>query len=299
MDTSKCNVFQYCKFLLYCGYSMVLIVLFMVVVSYYAVVVQSYGPYTFNSGALGILFGFIVIIFTALIGMLLWSYFACVIASPGHVPSNWHPFQDQDEAQLMLERLPQLSLRYDRSDPMCPRYCRKCSSWKPPRSHHDSVSQKCVLKMDHYCIWVVNCVGLLNYKFFVLFLFYAWVSCTIASGLLIYPMIQFFKKGGDAKGAVTLFGFVLDLAFSISLAGLIFMHWQMICQNRTSIEAFDKNVNPWPFDKGRRKNIEEVFGREFWRWWLPYYTEDEQRNLLQGALGQRLRAGILSSDGNV
>jgi hypothetical protein len=60
-----------------------------------------------------------------------------------------------------------------------PRWCRKCSAWKPPRSHHDSMTKRCVLKMDHYCVWVGNTVGLLNYRHFVLFLFWAGLGCVM------------------------------------------------------------------------------------------------------------------------
>jgi DHHC palmitoyltransferase len=61
-----------------------------------------------------------------------------------------------------------------------PRWCKKCKHcWKPPRCHHDSMTNRCVLKMDHYCVWVGNTVGLLNYKQFVLFLIWAFLGCFI------------------------------------------------------------------------------------------------------------------------
>lgn len=55
-----------------------------------------------------------------------------------------------------------------------------------------SVLGRCVLKMDHYCIWVVNTVGLLNYKAFLLFMAYAFLASLVATAALVRPMLGFF-----------------------------------------------------------------------------------------------------------
>ena len=55
--------------------------------------------------------------------------------------------------------------------------------------------------------------------------------------------------------------FVVDLAFSLSLGGLLAMHARMVWLNYTTIEMFEKQrAAQWPYDRGARRNFEEVFG---------------------------------------
>jgi DHHC palmitoyltransferase len=58
------------------------------------------------------------------------------------------------------------------------RRCHKCGdNFKPPRAHHDSVTGRCIVKLDHYCPWINNAVGALNHKLFCLFLLYTAMAC--------------------------------------------------------------------------------------------------------------------------
>ncbi|XP_059152933.1 palmitoyltransferase ZDHHC16-like [Physella acuta] len=52
--------------------------------------------------------------------------------------------------------------------------CKKCIAPKPPRTHHCTICASCILKMDHHCPWLNNCVGFYNHRYFFLFVVYMW-----------------------------------------------------------------------------------------------------------------------------
>jgi hypothetical protein len=172
------NVFRFCTALRGLGSIMILLVLSIVGVTYYAVVVYNYGPALFAGGASTLLALVVLLLFHFLLVMLLWSYFSVVFTDPGSVPPNWNLDFDEERGETApLSGLDfnsqvnsQQSIAHNDTGHPRARYCRKCNQMKPPRCHHCSVCGRCVLKMDHHCVWVVNCVGALNYKYFLLFL---------------------------------------------------------------------------------------------------------------------------------
>ncbi|KAG0498829.1 hypothetical protein HPP92_003123 [Vanilla planifolia] len=293
------NVFKFCTVLRGLGSVMILMVLGIVGVTYYAVVINNYGPALFSAGGFGSLTAFAILaLFHFLLMMLLWSYFSVVFTDPGSVPPKWRPVVDEEAGEVAPLAdsdyiNPMLDLQHSTviSDPGDPRirFCRKCNQFKPPRCHHCSVCGRCVLKMDHHCVWVVNCVGALNYKFFLLFLFYTFLETTLVTISLLPHFIAFFNDG-EIPGtpgmlATTFLTFVLNLAFMLSVLGFLIMHISLVMSNTTTIEAYEKKTTPkWRYDLGRRRNFEQVFGFDKKYWLVPTYSEEDFRKIpaLQG-----------------
>ncbi|XP_039763551.1 palmitoyltransferase ZDHHC16B isoform X1 [Pararge aegeria] len=77
--------------------------------------------------------------------------------------------------------------------------CRKCITPKPPRTHHCSVCDRCILCMDHHCPWLNNCVGYFNARYFFLYMAYMVTGVTflIVAGLdLGYQVLWINDNGG-------------------------------------------------------------------------------------------------------
>lgn len=72
--------------------------------------------------------------------------------------------------------------------------CSKCKIPLIPRSKHCYVCDVCIEKFDHHCIWVNKCIGVKNYRYFLLFLLSHCLLTAYAGGLgftlLYYYIIE-------------------------------------------------------------------------------------------------------------
>eukprot|EP01126_Amoeba_proteus_P014454 TRINITY_DN1633_c0_g3_i3.p1 TRINITY_DN1633_c0_g3~~TRINITY_DN1633_c0_g3_i3.p1 ORF type:complete len:190 (-),score=18.66 TRINITY_DN1633_c0_g3_i3:132-701(-) len=128
-----------------------------------------------------------IFFFNLVVFLLLHCYYLAISTSPGIVPPGWAPNLTSTQRELFFQGKYITRKIHGTNSPFEPRWCSICEAFKPPRSHHCRELGACILKMDHYCPWIDNCVGYRNHKFFILFVFYA------SLGLSNLIFISFFR----------------------------------------------------------------------------------------------------------
>ncbi|SMN20669.1 similar to Saccharomyces cerevisiae YLR246W ERF2 Subunit of a palmitoyltransferase [Maudiozyma saulgeensis] len=119
--------------------------------------------------------------------VVLFYYFWCLTltmflmaatSDPGCLPRNLHVPQVSRNYQIPQEYYNIVNLPSNQQSlPIQMKYCRSCRIWRPPRASHCSTCGCCVMVHDHHCVWINNCVGQRNYRFFVTFLVSAVITC--------------------------------------------------------------------------------------------------------------------------
>eukprot|EP00730_Choanoeca_flexa_P003330 TRINITY_DN11364_c0_g3_i1.p1 TRINITY_DN11364_c0_g3~~TRINITY_DN11364_c0_g3_i1.p1 ORF type:complete len:365 (+),score=40.19 TRINITY_DN11364_c0_g3_i1:73-1167(+) len=211
--------------------------------------------------------------------LLLWSYLRAYSSPLAPIPAKYTLHEDEFEALTEGIVLPSLRARKDdlaiftHDGNRKLRWCRRCRIVKPDRCKHCSVCGKCVLKFDHHCPWVGNCVGHHNYKYFVLFLVYAFAFLIYVAATSARYTIAVAKGDIDASMQI---GFMTLVAamFSLSVGGLLFMHIGFLRNNKTTSESFRSPATVRPCQRGynlgsARANAELVCGADTCLWFLP------------------------------
>lgn len=148
------------------------------------------------------------------------------------------------------------------------RICRRCNSYKPQRAHHCSVCKRCIIKMDHHCPWVNNCVGIGNHKYFLLFIFYTCLSCTYSVTLVIWRFIQCIGMHSrhqhcldEPTHILSIIGLMAEaLVFGIFTFCMMIDQWDVVMTNVTHIDRLKGETGFNFLDDQRRMGVNEVFG---------------------------------------
>lgn len=66
------------------------------------------------------------LLLNGLAAMGLWSYFTVVATDPGEVPGGWHPFANDAQAMVAMQRLQDGTFRFRGLSVVRPRWCKHC-----------------------------------------------------------------------------------------------------------------------------------------------------------------------------
>jgi hypothetical protein len=156
--------------------------------------------------------------------------------------------------------------------------CTTCLRWKVDRAHHCKQCGKCVLKMDHHCPWLANCIGFRNYKFFCLTIFYGMVTSLIIFFTFweVVIAINLDYEESILKCTVLTMTYICNFGMMCFLSWLFGNNWSLLLSNQTTIEKSDKDrfattgIKSFNFyDQGSLRNFTSVFGSNPLLWLLP------------------------------
>lgn len=113
--------------------------------------------------------------------------------------------------------------------------CRTCKREKPARSKHCSICNACVLLCDHHCVWVYNCIGSGNYRYFYLFLMDNTLFMAYASIRLLQITFSFRGKGDPVPRDVISLD-ILCWSFLLIVGVFTYMQLRIISDGMTGNE---------------------------------------------------------------
>lgn len=208
--------------------------------------------------SLGNLIGVIItpILFVCLLLASICFCLRAAFTEPGVIPRRIPPgtqFQSMTDVYTNIEGI-RVRLKW----------CGTCGFHRPPRASHCRVCDGCVDRWDHCCIWVSNCIGLRNYKWFYFFL----ISTTVLAGVVfgtscnviidqlnvdhghnelsLFYLIRYF---------ICVYSFISVLALTV----LSFFHTYLVFTNKTTREwENDRFSGHNPFNKGICQNVKDV-----------------------------------------
>jgi hypothetical protein len=215
-------------------------------------------------------------IFNGLTFLLLVSYIRSMLQHPGTVPRKRVSNDETWEIVTIRPKASDAAYVKETKKSGEKRTCKWCSHQKPDRAHHCRVCNMCILKMDHHCPFLYNCVGFKNYKYFFLLILYSVLSLHMIFWTMLGAVLRIID---DASTPVlTMFALLLGETLSgflgLLLTGFFGYHIFLSLGATTTIEFLEKqrprgDLRAVNYSRGVLGNIKAILGDNVLLWLLP------------------------------
>ncbi|CAO3563206.1 unnamed protein product [Mortierella alpina] len=210
------------------------------------------------------------------------NYYYAIVTPPGSVLDG---ISTEDEGSTFNDILLEME-----SFTEFPPLCKRCHLPKPERAHHCSVCMKCILKYDHHCPWIWNCVGHFNVRYFMMLLTYTTLVCIYYVYMGLGPLMLIAEYEDNAfwpyalPRSLVAFSEVLTVGMGLVIGGMTAWHWQLVLTAQTTLEYHsnsqvrqicakngEKFTNPYDFGVvGNLLNLFNVGRRGHYPWYTAF-----------------------------
>ncbi|KAK8801797.1 hypothetical protein WA588_006082, partial [Blastocystis sp. NMH] len=139
------------------------------------------------------------------------------------------------------------------------RFCPKCNCYVNEGSFHCDMCRECVMMYDHHCVWLNNCIGFGNLRYFILFLFFTSVYMIICGVTAVRFVIEARRAAAPIPDAI-----VFQLLLGVFIGSLFLL---------ISIIEFSNSY------KKTNTEISQVLSKLGWKWLLPIPFDPQWKQL--------------------
>ncbi|SCU81796.1 LADA_0C01112g1_1 [Lachancea dasiensis] len=177
--------------------------------------------------------GALIVLFYYTWAICFASLLKCATSDPGVLPRNVHVPLAHNDFEIPQEYYNIITLpgTAHNKRPVEVKYCTTCRIWRPPRASHCSTCEACIITHDHHCVWINNCVGQRNYRYFLTFLSSGVISSVLCIAVCALHLSRV-SRTRDAVPAVFLIVYCV-LAVCYPLLLLIFHFFVTSTQQTT------------------------------------------------------------------
>lgn len=199
---------------------------------------RQYVEYVFIHAHTGVVSN--ILFHVGLVSLLCATHTACW-SSPGYGPKG-----DAADFLKYIEEATKMGIteRAFSSDT----YCYSCFALRVPRSKHSRMSERCVLRFDHFCPFVANDIGAANHRSLICLLLSAALTIALFCSAAFAALRNEFSSHRSLSLILALrwplillvLVLVVALAFVIGLTGTQFM---LISRNDTTVARLARTMN--------------------------------------------------------